>query len=664
MIAKIAQRKKGAKSSFVTLANYITKQQKLADGTAKTSRLTFTNCTALDMQNALNEIVETQKQNQTTKADKTYHLIVSFPLGERPNNKILHDIEASLVDAVGLNEHQRMSAIHCDTSYYHMHIGVNKIHPHTFAIATLKHDYNKLQQANRALEKKHNLQKLNASVGIDIKQLADELHDEIDIAMRNPTANWANVHAVFARRKLKIKPSGRGLQVVDAQGTQILKASEISRDCSRANLEKKLGPFEIDQIDNQAPISPTAERIERSAKIESFQTWAKKVLTETLPSVLDNPSARWHDIHVMLAQHGLRITTSGRGLTITDNAGKNAVKPSQISRDYSRAKLEQKIGPFEQKQSSLKVKRCQYKRTASQKHANTQSLWDEYTQLKESAKQTRKNQYAEYVRDRDDHAGQLKSEFAAARNTIWKDDLLTVATKRQIAKKLARKRQAALEKLANDNAKRRDQINASTHCPGWRDYLLDKAQAGDARAVPALRNNKSRSSQENLADDYALNRQNKQPLKEEMYNEFNDLRNRIWADNLLSAKRKYALNQYINRRQKKAMARIQGAGWHDFLQEKAQQGNLTAQVALNQEETVLQNSTTVNIELAETFLASKNKQFQVKPNGDIMPKKDVLIRNNKIHILAVSGCEAAFHIASRLYNWLRQAPQQTEKEIG
>lgn len=50
---------------------------------------------------AIKEIIATQGQNVRARGSRTYHLVVSFPLGERPAPERLRDIEDELCKAIG-----------------------------------------------------------------------------------------------------------------------------------------------------------------------------------------------------------------------------------------------------------------------------------------------------------------------------------------------------------------------------------------------------------------------------------------------------------------------------------------------------------------------------------------------------------------------------------
>lgn len=79
----------------------------------------------------MKDILVTQEQNTRSKSDKSYHLVVSCPEGERPTRNQIEDIEDWLCEAMGYCEHQRMSAVHQNTDNWHLHIAVNKVDPRT-----------------------------------------------------------------------------------------------------------------------------------------------------------------------------------------------------------------------------------------------------------------------------------------------------------------------------------------------------------------------------------------------------------------------------------------------------------------------------------------------------------------------------------------------------
>ncbi len=122
--------------------------------------LRITNCASDAPEEAVVEVVHLQNLNTRARGDKTYHLVVSFPPGERPSPDQLHVIEGELIGVIGLGEHQRMSAVHDDTEHLHIHIAVNKVHPETLRCIEPYYDKKKLFDACRQLEQRLGLEPL------------------------------------------------------------------------------------------------------------------------------------------------------------------------------------------------------------------------------------------------------------------------------------------------------------------------------------------------------------------------------------------------------------------------------------------------------------------------------------------------------------------------
>ncbi len=110
-----------------------------------------------------------------------YHLVVSFAPGERPGAAALDDIEDALVRAVGLQEHQRISAAHKDRAHYHLHVVVNLVHPVRFTTADVRFDKRALSAACAAMERRHGL--IRANHGELAPALAERLREEAGPAL-------------------------------------------------------------------------------------------------------------------------------------------------------------------------------------------------------------------------------------------------------------------------------------------------------------------------------------------------------------------------------------------------------------------------------------------------------------------------------------------------
>ena len=217
-----------------------------------------TNCGTDDPAEACTAIEATQRQNTTAKGDKTYHLVYSFPAHEKPDIPVLHALEDELVKSIGLEKHQRISAIHINTDYLHVHVAINKIDPETLRMIEPYKDIPKLMEACERLEIEHGLTRTNHGMGREkqarvpgraadmaahngVEPLISYLSSDVAPGIRD-AKSWAEVHSLLGEHGLEIKPRGAGLVIGSPDGPWV-RASSVGRDLSLAGLTKRLGPY-------------------------------------------------------------------------------------------------------------------------------------------------------------------------------------------------------------------------------------------------------------------------------------------------------------------------------------------------------------------------------------------------------------------------------------
>lgn len=301
MIAKKAPRRKDNKSSYGSLVKYI---MRLGDDEAKdieyskVSNCNFDDTNDIDM--TIREVEGTQARNKRSKSDKTFHLVISFPAGERPTDEQLEDIESEMCRAIGLGDHQRVSALHTDTDNVHLHVAINKVHPLSLKNVELLRDHYMLDEACALLEERHGLQKDNridrgnakereysehgragdmeAHSGLDsfkrwVKERKEPLTEALD-----KSESWDELHQAFAKFDLELRPRGAGLVVSARNQKAFTKASDLGKGFSKGSLEEKLGPYQgpaekVKAIDpaEQYRKPPKHDGAERSALWEQFQ---------------------------------------------------------------------------------------------------------------------------------------------------------------------------------------------------------------------------------------------------------------------------------------------------------------------------------------------------------------------------------------------------------
>jgi hypothetical protein len=226
-----------------------------------------TNCGSDDPGWAVKDILATQEQNTRSKSDKSYHLVVSFPEGERPTRSQIEDIEDRLCEALGYGDHQRVSAVHQNTDNWHLHIAINKVHPKTLRNVTPVRDHFLLQAACAELEIRHGLTKEPHTLdpkharenkahgraadfetrngGQSFLAWTQEHAGPALKAARDAGKGWQAVHEVAAALDLTVKPRGAGLVIGHGSDSRLhVKASDVDRGLSLKAMTDQLGQFE------------------------------------------------------------------------------------------------------------------------------------------------------------------------------------------------------------------------------------------------------------------------------------------------------------------------------------------------------------------------------------------------------------------------------------
>jgi len=255
-----------------------------------------------------------QEQNTRTKLTKTYHLVVSF----RPEDKAklsaeaFIDIEKAFAQALGYENHVRHCGVHKNTNNLHLHMAYNMISGENFWRQSPFLDYRMLSKVCRKMEKKYGLTRdkgidpenrkkdgqANAKVKAIEAQTGQESlfsyilrHKDSILKELKNAGSWKEVHSIFFKKGLVIKPSGNGLTIRDRYGKHSARASKIDRTLSKANLEKLFGQYEAhtkeqhrdikaDEVYSALPLHQGPERDNLYAVFQEEIVWRKAVLKE------------------------------------------------------------------------------------------------------------------------------------------------------------------------------------------------------------------------------------------------------------------------------------------------------------------------------------------------------------------------------------------------
>ena len=290
MVLKHILMNSSAKSSIRRLVNYITDPQ---DTCSRIERISIHNCGTDDPMIAARKMEAVQFLNKRTKADKSYHLLLSFPAGEEPTTEQLESIEADVCAALGYTEHQRISVVHRDTDNLHVHLAINKIHPNKLTIHEPHRDFIILAKAAELIEATYQLVKTNHATK---KTLSENRIDDIQKMGGQETLatqirancleglqaarSWDEVHTICSKNGVALQLRGNGLvftQIRDNGEVIAVKASTVSRDLSKVKLEARLGAYRAQTKAQE--ISASVKVSQPTVQCEPSPLW-KRYVTE------------------------------------------------------------------------------------------------------------------------------------------------------------------------------------------------------------------------------------------------------------------------------------------------------------------------------------------------------------------------------------------------
>lgn len=415
------------------------------------------------LQDAIDMVETRQEVAGAAEKDRNYHLVISFPPGEVPTKEQLEDIEDELVRSIGLQEHERVSAIHTDQDHLHIHVAINKVHPVTLKVNTPYRDHPKLMAACKVLEVKHDLQQTHA----DKAQMPDGTTvvtgKAADMEARTgekslqrwikenakddlvKATSWEELHKVAAENGLMLKKQGNGFAFVTTSNKQVaVKASDVDRSLSAKKLQEKLGPFrpgqKIETPENQAPNAEEAENNqaqdgnEEGAGINGASQPEQKSETKQDPR-----------------KYGEKVTL--------DEAASE--------------------GMFEEDAVTLGEAKRAYVREPIQKSPEAEALWQAYQQRRESAPLERAARLSEIKAEAEARKEAIKKNTKAFRESPLNTRLDKDLNREKDGERYLESRLKA--------AGERKETYEETRAPNWYEFLKEEVSNGNTDALNILR---------------------------------------------------------------------------------------------------------------------------------------------------------------------------------
>jgi hypothetical protein len=429
------------------------------------------------------------------KGNPVYHVAITWQEGEHPTAKQAERACRHVMDALGFGEHQAAWAIHRDTDNDHVHLVINRVHPEKLIAVQppFKKDYFILDRCMRELELEFGYARANGPyitldtdqgptivrmsraerrargllkedgkppltrgaaaaeyrLGADSFQswVAGQPAKDLRAALDTPGATWADAHQALAQHGVALQAKGSGLVVttrLDDGRILAAKASQLGRWASKAELEKRLGPFKPGPEiapQSSSPSSPYAQYVKTSMH-QGLKTSAGKAQQTQTPE----PEAG-------AGPHKEAKHQAGResGRTFKRDPNERARRRQQ--RADARAAL---AARFEAEQAAGRAQRLRQRAELRGRHQ----------------------------RERQELAAQLKSERKALSEQAKQQGLPLAVVQSLWALKAAQQREALQKRQAEE---RRALSARQPKREVWRKWLEREAEQGDEAAQAALR---------------------------------------------------------------------------------------------------------------------------------------------------------------------------------
>lgn len=242
------------------------------------------------------------------------------------------------------------------------------------------------------------------------------------------------------------------------------------------------------QVDKHAESKKT--RASRNIDTDELKKDGIVPLNEWLKTNLDlEQMTCWEDLHEQAALAGVSLVLKGNGLALVDDRSGIGVKASSVSRTLSKANLVKQWGDFQPKQKTYSAKQ-QYDGQAALKGRASQSseYWTAYQLEKERLSTFKREELLRLRQYQSKERKRIsdKSSLERARIKLGRTIRGSEAKKKayQIISEQRKKSLADLNALAKTE---RQKIYAYTKTISWRQFLSDKASAGDEQALTVLR---------------------------------------------------------------------------------------------------------------------------------------------------------------------------------
>jgi len=224
--------------------------------------------------------------------------------------------------------------------------------------------------------------------------------------------------------------------------------------------------------------------------IINFKDWVKNTVTADIKKVLGDDQSTWKDLYETLAKYDLELRDRGNGNVISSRSQKLFIKASEINRELSKAKLDERYGLKDKEALKAIISQIESINKFEPKTNLKSILWNEYKKL-EKIKHDEKVKLLDQEKiEREHFKLNVKKKWQLYREKIMKNRAISRQEKQKIYKMISESRKKELGSFQIKFKDQRTEIYSKYKKLSYKDYLINRSLSGDKKALEALRRSK------------------------------------------------------------------------------------------------------------------------------------------------------------------------------
>ena len=262
--------------------------------------------------------------------------------------------------------------------------------------------------------------------------------------------------------------------------------------CRELEKEFDLLPDNGVQPNKKTPMNPAQDK-EAHTGIKSLVSWIMEKTVPEIKEVLAGDNPNWPELHKFLNRYGLTIRPRGAGLVIQDINSGLTVKASSIDRSFSKKKMEDILGGYQESKVTHTAKEQYQEEPVQAATSERDKLWEQYKEEHDKTRSGRAEQLKAILDQRREYMQKVFADIKKRKKMIKEKTWLSWRHKKEVYAALQVERLKALETATIVYQQRRDLINTRWSGLTWTAFLQQEAEKGNDAAIKLLRQGKGKS---------------------------------------------------------------------------------------------------------------------------------------------------------------------------